>query len=130
MTASDTHSDTATTFADSMAAGDVETGIALLADDVIFHSPVVHRPYEGRHAVAAILRAVSVVFEDFGYTGRYDSDDGHVLAFSARVGDRQLEGVDIMRLDAGGRIAELTVMVRPFSATTALRDRMAAALAG
>jgi hypothetical protein len=125
-----TDHDVATRFADAMAGGDVEVGIGLLAPDVVFHSPVVHRPYEGREAVAAILRAVSVVFEDFSYAERYDAPGGHVLAFNARVGDRQLEGVDIIRTGADGLIADFTVMVRPYSAATALREHMAAALAG
>jgi hypothetical protein len=91
-----TDHDVATRFADAMAGGDVEVGIGLLAPDVVFHSPVVHRPYEGREAVAAILRAVSVVFEDFSYAERYDAPGGHVLAFNARVGDRR-DGAALLR---------------------------------
>jgi len=105
------------------------SAVALLAEDVVFHSPIVFADYHGREAVAPILLAVSTVFEDFRYTAAYASDDGHVLAFSARVGDRALEGVDILRV-VDGEIAEFTVMVRPYSAATALRERMAALLAG
>jgi len=67
------------------------------------------------------------VFEDFRYTGEYGGDDGHVLVFSARVGDREIQGVDILRTEDGA-LTELTVMVRPYSAATALRERMAALL--
>jgi hypothetical protein len=102
--------------------------IALLADDIVFHSPIVFADYRGRDAVAPILHGVAMVFEDFRYTAEYASDDGHVLAFSARVGDRVIDGVDILRV-AGGEIVEFTVMVRPYSAATALRERMAALLA-
>ena len=56
--------------------------------------------------------------------------DGAVLRFACRVGDRDLEGVDILRFGADGLITEFTVMVRPYSAATALRERMAALLAG
>jgi hypothetical protein len=104
---------------------DVDAAVALFTEDVTFHSPVVHKPYVGREALRAILGAVTTVFEDFRYTGSYGADDGHVLRFSARVGDRELEGVDILR-GSDGVLTELTVMVRPYSAATALRERMAA----
>ena len=110
-------------------AKDMDSVVALLADDVVFHSPVVFAEYRGRDAVAPILYGVATVLEDFRYTAEYSSDDGHVLAFSARVGDRALDGVDILRVIAG-EIVEFTVMVRPYSAATALRERMAALLAG
>jgi hypothetical protein len=106
---------------------DVDAAVALFADDATFHSPVVHRPYVGREPLRAILRAVTTVFEDFRYTGSYGGDDGHVLRFTARVGDRELEGVDVLTA-SGGVLTELTVMVRPYSAATALRERMAALL--
>jgi NAD kinase len=106
---------------------DIDAAVALFAEDVTFNSPVVHRPYVGREPLRAILRAVTTVFEDFRYTASYGGDDGHVLRFTARVGDRELEGVDILRGSAG-ELTELTVMVRPYSAATALRERMAALL--
>ena len=106
---------------------DVDAAVALFSEDARFFSPVVHRPYRGREPLRAILRAVAAVFEDFRYTGSYAADDGHVLRFSARVGDRDLEGVDILG-GSGGVLTELTVMVRPYSAATALRERMAALL--
>jgi SnoaL-like domain len=107
---------------------DVDAAVALFAPDVVFHSPVVHKPYVGRAPLHAILSAVMVVFEDFRYTGSYEGDTGHVLEFACRVGDRELQGVDILRGD-GNRLTELTVLVRPYSAATLLRERMAALLA-
>jgi SnoaL-like domain len=109
--------------------GDHATASQLLAPDVTFHSPIVHRTYSGRDEVAVILAAVAKVFEGFRYTAEYASDDGAVLAFAARVGGRELEGVDIVRFGADGQIVEFTVMVRPYSGATALRERMAALLA-
>lgn len=103
--------------------------VALLADDVRFESPIVHRLYEGRDAVTPVLFAVSQVFEDFRYTAEFSSADGHVLRFSARVDDRDIDGVDILTVDDAGRITDFAVMVRPYSAATALRTRMAAMLA-
>lgn len=116
-------------FGAAMGAHRVADVEALLAPDVVFHSPVVHRPYGGRDQVMSILWAVSEVLEDFAYGETYRSGgDGQVLAFSGRVGDRHLDGVDIITIDADGLISELTVMIRPFSGLSALREAMAAQL--
>lgn len=109
--------------------GDHAAVLATLAPDVVFHSPIVHKPYVGREAVAPVLAAVAQVFEDFRYVAEYGDGDGHVLRFRTRVGDRELEGVDILTLDGAGLIREFSVMVRPYSAATALREAMAARLA-
>jgi hypothetical protein len=121
-------SDVAAEFRAGIECKDMDSVVALLADDVVFHSPIVFADYRGREAVGPILHGVAMVLEDFRYTAEYASDDGHVLAFSARVGDRGLDGVDIVRI-VDGAIVEFTVMVRPYSAATALRERMAALLA-
>ena len=121
-------SDPYAAFRAAIETGDVDAAVALFAPDAVFHSPIVHRPYVGREALRALLPAVAEVFEDFRYTGSYGGDDAHVLRFATRVGDRELEGVDILS-GAGGVLTELTVMVRPYSAATALRERMAALLA-
>jgi hypothetical protein len=97
---------------------------ALFAEDASFRSPVVFRPYEGREQVAVILGAAMRVFEDFRYLAQTETGDTAVLVFEARVGDRQLQGVDILRLAEDGRIAELTVMVRPMTGMNALATRM------
>lgn len=116
-------------FRAAVEAGDHEAMVQLLAADVAFHSPIVHRTYQGRDAVAPVLAGVVQVFEDFRYTAEYASADGAVLAFACRVGERDLEGVDILHFSADGLIDEFTVMVRPYSAATELRQRMAALLA-
>lgn len=120
---------TGVAFRDALAQGDTVAASKLFADDVVFHSPVVFKTYHGRDDVALVLAGVAQVFEDFRYTAEYTSDDGAVLAFATRVGDRALEGVDIVRFGESGEIVEFTVMVRPYSAATALRERMAALLA-
>ena len=93
-----------------------------LAPDVIFHSPVTFKPFEGREAVAALLGVVMGTFEDFRYTDEVDGDGVKALVFKARVGDRDVEGLDLLRFDADGKIADFTVMVRPLSATMALAE--------
>lgn len=116
-------------FAGALEAGDVDAALATTSPDVVFHSPVVHQPYEGRDTLGPILRAVVGTFEDFRYTGAYGAPDGHVLTFAARVGDRALQGVDILHFDADGLVDSLTVMIRPYSAATALKEQMASLLA-
>ena len=108
---------------------DFDAAVGLLADDVVFRSPAVFKPYEGRETVSTILRTVSDVFEDFVYTDELAGDGVHALIFEARVGDRQVQGMDLIRGDGEGRIAELTVMVRPASGLMALGERMGPALA-
>jgi hypothetical protein len=96
----------------------------LFSENAIFRSPVVYRPYEGREAIKVVLGAVARVFEDFRYTAQLETGDTAVLVFETRVGERELQGVDILRFDSGGRAVELTVMVRPMSGMHALAERM------
>ena len=96
----------------------------ILAEDVSFRSPVVYKPYEGRAAVGMILAAVAQVFEDFRYTDQLETGEVAGLAFSARVGDRELDGIDLLRFDADGKVRELAVYVRPMSGVNALAEAM------
>ncbi|MGW4953057.1 nuclear transport factor 2 family protein [Streptomyces parvulus] len=115
-------------FRAAVEAHDMDAVEALLAEDVVFTSPVVFKPYRGRALTAAILRAVERVFEDFRYERVIGEEGGrnHALMFSARVGDREIGGCDFLHLDESGRIDELTVMVRPLSGAQALQAAMAA----
>jgi hypothetical protein len=119
---------TGSAFRAAIEKGDHSAAAKLCSDDVVFHSPIVFKTYHGRAEVDVILAAVAQVFEDFSYTGEFTSEDGCVLAFAARVGDRAIEGIDMLRFGVSGEIVEFTVMVRPYSAATALRERMAALL--
>lgn len=115
-------------FRTAVEAWDFEAIPDLLADDVVFRSPVAFKPYEGREMVAAILRGVSRVFEDFSYVREIGAVDGadHVLEFRTTVTGVQVHGVDILHTDADGKIDELIVMVRPLSAANALAAAMSA----
>jgi hypothetical protein len=108
---------------------DLPALLAALAPGVVFHSPIVHHAYVGREAVAPILAAVLKTFTDFIYVDEFASPNGKVLLFRTRVGEREVEGVDVLTFDAEGLVQEFTVMVRPYSAATALREAMAALLA-
>jgi ketosteroid isomerase-like protein len=113
-------------FQAAVKARDPEALTEALAEDVVFRSPVVFKPYEGRQIVAAILiQGAMRVFEDFRYTDQLEDGDTAVLIFSARVGERQLDGLDLLRFDADGKVRELMVMVRPLSGLKALAEAMA-----
>jgi SnoaL-like domain len=119
-------------FRRAIEARDLDAALALTRDDVVFRSPVVHRPYEGREVLRQILAAVMELFEDFRYVREIGAADAreHALIFEARVGDKELQGCDFFQLDETGAIEELTVMVRPLSATLALAEQMKARLSG
>jgi ketosteroid isomerase-like protein len=118
-------------FRTAIEARDLDAVTALLAEDVVFRSPVVFKPYRGRATVAALLAAVSRVFEDFSYTHEIGAPDApdHALVFKARIGDKQIEGCDFVHLDENGEIDEFFVMVRPLSGANALAEAMSAQLA-
>jgi limonene-1,2-epoxide hydrolase len=117
-------------FRAAIEAGGIENAIEVLAEDVVFRSPVVFKPYRGKEQTAAILRAVSLVFEDFRYEREIGADGAadHALIFTARVGDRELEGCDLLHTGDDGLVDELCVMVRPLSASLALAEAMKAQL--
>lgn len=96
----------------------------LFSEDVVFSSPVVYKPYEGRDGVAMLLGAVSQVFEDFRYTDQIETGDSAALMFSARVGERELDGIDYLHFGSDGRIDRMAVYVRPMSGVNALAEAM------
>ncbi|WP_433292821.1 nuclear transport factor 2 family protein [Actinoplanes sp. CA-030573] len=108
--------------------GDIEAAVALLADDVVFHSPVAYKPHRGRPAVETILRAVFTVFEDLRYVREIAAGDDAALVFEARIGERSLTGCDFLHVNEAGRIDDFMVMVRPLSGVQALGEAMAARL--
>lgn len=99
---------------------------ALLADDVVFTSPVAFKPYPGKAITAAILRGVIRVFEDFRYVREIADANGrdHAFVFEATVDGKQLTGCDFLHFDEHGKIDDFMVMVRPLSAAQALAARM------
>jgi len=110
--------------------GDLEGMISAFAEDAVLHSPITHPPFEGQEIIRALLGVLAEVFRDFHYTDELDASDGtRALIFRARVADRDIEGIDILRFDADGRIRDLTVMVRPRSGLEALLAEVAPRLA-
>ena len=113
-------------FRTAIEARDIDGAVRLLAADVEFRSPVVFGAYHGRDSVAEVIRGVARVFTDFRYVREIGAPGGrdYALVFSARVGDRQIEGCDLIHCNADGSIAELIVMVRPLSGAIALAEAM------
>lgn len=114
-----------------VAARDLSRLPELLHPQAVFRSPMAHKPYPGAQAVNLILNTVLQVFEDFTYHRELASADGLnvVLEFSARVGERELKGIDMIRFDEAGRIVDFEVMVRPMSGLAALGEEMGRRLA-
>ena len=111
---------------------DLDAAVALMAPDIVFRSPIVHKPYQGPEAVRALLGGVMAIFEDFRYErviGASDAAD-HALVFTARIGDRQVEGCDFLHENADGLIDEFVVMVRPLTGAHALAEGMRAHFEG
>jgi ketosteroid isomerase-like protein len=115
-------------FRTAVEARDLDALSDLLAEDVVFTSPVAHKPYPGKPITAAILRGVLRVFEDFRYVREIGDADGpdHALVFTATVNGKQLNGCDFLHVNEEGKIDDFMVMVRPLSAANALAEAMAA----
>lgn len=114
-----------------VAKGDLQDLPSIVHPDAVFRSPMAIHPYQPAAALILALNTVLQVFEDFTYHRQLASDDGlnAVLEFSARVGDKQLKGIDLVRFDEDGKIVEFEVMVRPLSGLQALGAEMGARLA-
>ncbi len=111
--------------------GDPQALRNLLAADAVFHSPVVHTPQEGADKVFAYLHAASHVLggENFRYLREIVDGDQAMLEFQSELDGIQINGVDIIRWNADGRIADFKVMVRPLKAINKVWEKMAAMLA-
>ena len=118
------------TFRRAVEARDLDDMMAAFAEDAVLHSPVTFQPFRGRDAIRQLLGILLEVFQDFHYTDELSAPDGtRGLVFRARVDDRELEGIDLIRFDEAGRIRDLTVMIRPRSALEALLARVGPRLA-
>jgi hypothetical protein len=99
----------------------------LLADDVVFHSPVVHTPYPGKAATAKILAAAFHVLlnPSFRYVREVCGDRDAILEFKVEIDGISVNGVDMIQWDADGRIVEFKVMLRPLQAIMLIQQKMA-----
>lgn len=104
---------------------------AMLADDAVFHSPVVHTPQEGKAKVFAYLHAASHVLgnDSFHYVREIVDGDTAVLEFALVLDGIQVNGVDMVRWNAHGQIEDFKVMVRPLKAINKVWEKMGEMLA-
>jgi hypothetical protein len=117
-------------FRQAVEAGDLDRLMSAFAEDAVLHSPITFQPFEGRAAIRRLLGIILSVAQDFRYTDELDAHDGtKALVFRARVRDRDVEGLDLIRFDEAGLIRDLTVMVRPRSGLEALLAEVAPRLA-
>lgn len=113
-------------FRTAVEARDTKAVEALLADDVVFISPVAFKPYVGKAVTAAILRGVLRVFSEFRYEREIADGEHSALVFRTKVGDTEVQGCDFITVGADGLITELMVMVRPLRGAQALAEAMGA----
>ena len=106
--------------------GDMSILNELLAEDVVFRSPVAYNPYPGKQVVFFILSNVIQIFENFSYHREFYTEDGMnvVLEFSANVGEKKLKGIDMIQFNEQGQIIDFEVMLRPKSGLEALAAQM------
>ena len=101
-----------------------------LAEDVVLHSPILFKGFEGRDIALMVLAHVIEVFEDFRYVDELHGEDTVTLRFKAKVGggEYEIEGIDFLELDPHGRVRELTVFLRPLKAVHVFNEQMSARL--
>ena len=109
---------------------DVQGLQTLLAEDAVFHSPVVHTPQRGRKLAAAYLAAAFHVFfnETFRYVREVVQDSNAVLEFEVEIDGIVVNGVDMIAWNADGQITDFKVMLRPLKAINLIHQKMAAML--
>ena len=102
----------------------------LLAEDAVFHSPVVHTPQVGKSVVMAYLVAASHVLgnNSFRYVRELVDGNQMMLEFVTELDGININGVDIIRFDDAGKISDFKVMVRPLKAVNKIWEMMAAQL--
>lgn len=100
-----------------------------LTEDVVLHSPILFKGFEGREMAMVVLTNVAETFEDFRYLDEVHGDGTVILRFTAKVDDKfEIEGIDYLTLDADGRVTDLTVFLRPQKAVQAFNEQMVARL--
>jgi hypothetical protein len=102
----------------AMEARDLAGVLDAFAPDAILRSPLTSRlAFQGREQISAVMEVILEIFEDLHYTDELQGADSAVLVAQANVGGSELEMVDHLRFNAGGKISELTVFFRPLPAT-------------
>ena len=109
---------------------DLDRLVSLLADDVVFHSPVITDPgFEGRESVAALYAMVFDAMTDVEYTHELGDEGAHILVANARVLGKPFKATTLLEFNADGKIGEIWVMVRPLSGVVAIAEAIGSRLA-
>ena len=103
---------------------DIELMTETLREDVVLHSPILFRGFEGREIVGQVLTHVAATLEGLIYVDELAGEDSVCLRFKAKVGELELEGIDYLQLDDDGKVVDLTVFMRPLSAINAFNEQM------
>lgn len=103
---------------------------AIIREDAVFHSPVVHTPQEGRDTVVAYLAAAGQTIgnDSFSYVRELVDGNDALLEFTTEMDGVHVNGIDLIRFDEDGMIADFKVMVRPLKAVNKVWEQMAAQL--
>ncbi|RYF42697.1 MAG: nuclear transport factor 2 family protein [Comamonadaceae bacterium] len=122
--------DTLSTWHEILQSRNVRGLDALLADDVVFHSPVVRTPQVGKAVTTQYLAAAFQVFfnQSFRYVREVVGPRDAVLEFQVTIDDIEVNGVDMLKWDDEGRIVDFKVLVRPLKAINLIHQKMAAML--
>lgn len=104
--------------------------MAIIREDAVFHSPVVHTPQQGRKLVVAYLAAAGQTLgnESFAYVRELVDGENAMLEFTTEMDGIKVNGIDLIRFDADGLIVDFKVMVRPLKAVNKVWEQMAVML--
>ena len=120
------HRDTVTAFVDHMHGGaDKDALSGILAEDVVLYSPLGDEPTTGREAVLEAIRTVGTVAADLTYQEVLSGETHHAAYFRLQIEDTAVDGMDYIRLDSDGKIAEVTIFWRPLPSGVQMQGRLA-----
>ncbi len=117
-------------YGQALADRDLDRLVALLADDVVFHTPDIAKPgFQGRDAVATVLAMLVDVVTDVVYTHEVGDEGTRILVNDGRVLGRPIKATTVLGFDAEGKIREIWVMARPLTAVVAFVEAIGPRLA-
>ena len=120
------HRNTVESFVDCMHSGaDTDALTDVLAEDVVITGPLSDEPLTGCEAVTAAIQDISAVATDITYKEVLSGETHHAASFRLQIGDATVDGMDYIRVDADGKIAEITVFWRPLPSAVQMQARLA-----
>ncbi|BBX02562.1 hypothetical protein BST36_11150 [Mycolicibacterium moriokaense] len=120
------HRNTVKDFVDCMHGGaDKDTLSEILAEDVLLYGPLGDEPLSGREEVLEAMRAVGTAATDLRYKEVLSGETHHAAYFRLQIEDTVVDGMDYIRLDANGKIAEVTIWWRPMPAGVQMQGHLA-----